>query len=112
MRLNVSTLAAAGCALLLAIPVMAAMPSARRNAWPAETLSGMITMVEPGEKLLVVEDTDGVPFDIVVTGKTRIESGGHAISLKDLQSMANKGVSIRFIPERRGDVAASIRITS
>jgi hypothetical protein len=36
-----------------------------RSAWPPETLSGKISMVDPDRKLVVVETPDGIPFDMV-----------------------------------------------
>jgi hypothetical protein len=99
-------LAAAACALA-AIPMAAAnLP----RGWPPETLSGKISMVDPGEKLVVVQTPDGVSFDMVVTGTTRIKSGDRTVPLNDLQQDVNKTVSVRFTPERRGDVARSIEI--
>jgi len=112
MKSRLSMVGAAACALLLAVPLVAAnttRKTAARSAWPAETLSGTITMVDPGLKTVVVQ-TGGVPFDMVVTGNTRIESGNRAITLRDLQQDLNKGVSIRFVPERRGDVARTIQL--
>ncbi|HYW45210.1 MAG TPA: hypothetical protein VE959_20270 [Bryobacteraceae bacterium] len=90
-----------------AFPLSAAM----RKAWPPEAVSGKIAMVEPARNLVVVKGPDGVPFDVVVTAKTRIKSGDQAITLKDLTQDTNKTVSVKYIPERRGDVAKSIRIS-
>ncbi len=81
-----------------------------RNAWPPEALSGKITIVDPAQKLVVVETPNGVPFDMVVTSKTRIKSGNQALTLKELTQDSNKTASIKFIPARRGDVAKSIQI--
>jgi hypothetical protein len=87
-----------------------AAAAAVRSVWPPETLSGKISFIEPGRKLLVVKDQSGVPFDMVITSKTHIESGNKSLTLKDLSQDANKSVSVRFVPERRGDVAESVRI--
>jgi len=95
-------------ALLLAVPSIAA----ERAAWPAETLSGTIASVDPGQRLLVVKDSNGVPFDIVVGSHTRIMAADQSLKLKDLDQDVNRSVSVRFVPERRGDVAQSIRISS
>ncbi|HTX34520.1 MAG TPA: hypothetical protein VME43_05845 [Bryobacteraceae bacterium] len=118
MKAKLSFLAGAACALLLAMPLAAAnapvkatIPnSADRTAWPPETLSGKITMVDPSQKLVVVQTSDGTPFDMMVTPKTRIESGNQAVSFQDLNGDMNKNVSVRFVPESRGDVARSINI--
>lgn len=115
-------LAGASCALLLTIPLAAAdstaakvqknatKAAAARSVWPQETLSGRITMVDPDQKLVVVQTEDGVPYDIDVTARTLIESGDHLIALKDLTQDVNQTVSVTFIPERRGDVARKIQI--
>ncbi len=122
-RVTKLTLAGAACALLLAVPAaasdqpkaapvkaQAAKPAAARSAWPPETLSGKMTMVEPDQKLVVIQSAAGVPFDVVVTPKTHIQSGNQTLTLKDLAGYRNKNVSIKFVPERRGDVAESIHI--
>jgi hypothetical protein len=112
----------AAAALLAAIPLAAASgpagktnnnvtkTTAVRTAWSPETLTGRITMVDPGRNVVVIVGQDGVPFDMVVTPKTRIQSGGHALTLQDLAGDTNMGVSVKFTPERRGDVATSIHI--
>ncbi len=122
MRAKWQMLASAVGILLLAIPLAAANSSAQKNAkntktveavrsvWPPETLSGKITMVEPNQKLLVVQSQDGVPFDMVVSPGTRIKNGNRTLSLNDLSQDVNQNVSIRFVPERRGDVARTIQI--
>ena len=103
------------CAAGYAAPATtAAKPSpamARQTAlqsWPAESLSGKVTMVEPQKDLLVVRDSTGTPFDLVITHATRITSGGQRENLSEVP--ANQPVSIRFIPEARGDIAERIVI--
>lgn len=81
-----------------------------RTAWPPETMSGTITMVDPAQHLVVVQDSSGIPFDMVVTGSTQIRSGNQKLTFGDLTSDINKNVSLHFIPERRGDVARSIQL--
>jgi len=122
MKVKWSKLAITACALMLAIPLTAAIgfaantskkmatTASRRTAWKPETLSGKITKVDPDQHLVVVETTDGVPFDMVVTTKTRIKSGDQGITLKDLTRDMNKTVWVTFTPKRRGDVAKSIQI--
>lgn len=119
-------LGTAGCALLFAISMAAAKnpaPAAHKAAahktaakatlhrWRAETLSGEIAMVDPANRLLVVNSADGVPFDMIVTRSTRIESGSQTLKLSDLSSKTKQGASVHFVPERRGDVAQSIQVT-
>jgi hypothetical protein len=47
---------------------------------------------------------------LVVTAKTRMNSGDQAITIEELMRDMNKAVSVKFTPERRGDVAQSIQI--
>lgn len=120
-QLIMSILAGSACALVLAIPAAArdkppvtsttAHSAALRSAWPPENLSGTITTADSKEDLMVVQGPYGVPFDMTITPRTHIWSGHRKISLQDLEQYRNKRVSVRFVPERRGDVAESIRIT-
>jgi len=120
MKSMLWTLAVSTLALLAAFPVAAAnqpktdthksTTSAVRSAWPPESLSGDISMVQPDQKLLVVQDANGVPFDLRITRNTRILSGNQKLSLDNLTQDQKKSVSVKFIPERRGDIAETIRI--
>jgi hypothetical protein len=117
-RVILSFLAGTACALVLTIPLTAAPATAAkaqqttaiRTIWPPETLSGKITLVDPDRKLVVVQTADGVPYDIDITAKTLIKSGDQSVDLKDLARDMNQAVSVTFVPERRGDVARTIRI--
>ncbi|MBS1854917.1 MAG: hypothetical protein JST11_06100 [Acidobacteria bacterium] len=117
-QLAIVALSLAACGMLVAGPPAAAAKAARtpakaaamRAAWPPETLSGRIDQIVPGSHEIVVKDTSGVPFDFVVPHGTRIMNGDQAVTLKDLQRDRNQSVSVRFVPESRGDVALSIRI--
>lgn len=125
MKRKLSTaLGAAACAFFLTVPLTAASKTAtashqtkttlnetRHRAWPAETLSAKITMVDPAGKLVVLERSDGVSFDMIVTPSTRIRSGSRMLKLSGLASDKNKNASVHFVPERRGDVAQSIQVT-
>ena len=121
-NLRISILDGAVCALMLAVSLSAAdkptttpAKAAAGNSnpaihtWPAETMPGRIANVKSAEKIVVVRGP-GVPFDMLVTPKTQITFGGQTIALKDLVHYKNKEVSVKFTPERRGDVAESIRI--
>ena len=121
MKTTLSFVAGAACALLLAIPLSAADPTASTShnnrkpavmpaAWPAETLSGKITIVNATDKLVVIQTKDGTPFDLMVTKRTHIGSGGQPLTLMDLSNDVNRTVSVRFVPEARGDVARSISL--
>jgi len=105
-------LGAAACALILALPVAAASgPAAPRSVWPAETLSGKVMMVDPAQHLLVMKGPSGVPFDMTVTGSTSVRADGQRTTLSNLSSDVNQNVTVRFVPERAGDVARSVRVT-
>lgn len=107
------------CSLLLTLPMAAAdnahtktatRKTQSRSAWPPETLSGTIVTVDPAQKLVIVKGSDGVPFDMVLNSSTLIESGKHKLKLDQLRSSTDKSVSVRFVPERSGDIARSIQI--
>ena len=68
-------------------------------------------MVDPARKLVVVQDLSGVPFDMVVSRSTRIKSASGTVKLSDLNSDLNRNSSIRFVPERHGDVAKTINVS-
>ncbi len=94
----ISTIAA----IALALPLSAALKP--------ETMTAKIATVDPQQHLLIVDNQEGVPFDMVVTAKTRIMSGDRTLTLQDLTSDQGKPVTIRFVPEGRGDVAQSIHL--
>ncbi len=111
-RMALQALGAAACTIALALPLSAAnhAKTERRMAWAPETLSGKIMLVEPEQHLVVVTGPDGIPFDIRVTPSTAIRSNGQRQTLQALQSDVNGGVSVRFTPEGRGDIAQSIHV--
>jgi hypothetical protein len=82
-----------------------------REAWPTETLSGKIMMVDAAKKLVIVTTPDGVPFDMQVTPRTHILLGGQKLTFENLNQDLQKRVSIHFVPERAGDIARSIQVT-
>ncbi len=82
-----------------------------RGMWAPETLSGKITMVDPARSLVIVQDSNGVPFDIMVNRSTRIQSANGSLNLDTLNSDVNHNASITFIPERRGDIAKTINVS-
>ncbi len=66
-------------------------------------------MVDPKMDLVVVRDYSGVPFDFKVAPSTRIDAGAKREELSQLAPQ--QSVSIRFVPEARGDIARSIQVT-
>ena len=103
------------CVIFALTSATAATVPANRHAapaaWPAETLTGTVMMVEANRNLVVVEGADRVPFDLRVTPSTHIRSGNKSLRLQDLTSDQNKPVSVTFVPTGAGDVARVIRIT-
>jgi len=109
------------CALLLgAVPGIASSKSgneakkaparADHQMWSPVTFSGTISMVDPAERLVVVRDSTGVPFDVVVTHATRIRSGDQKLTLPELAAQTDKAVSVTLIPEKRGDMGKMIQV--
>jgi hypothetical protein len=89
---------------------MPAKSLAMKTVWRAEILTGKIVRVEPRERILVVHDSNGIPFDLQVTRQTRIVTGNRVLTFKDLEQDQQRSVSIKYVPERRGDVARVVRI--
>ncbi len=117
MKTTLSIIAVAAGAMLMALPMNAAettKPVAKKSAvqaaWPPETLSGKIISV--ANNMVVVKTSDGIPFDFDLTRHTQIKAGDHSVAIRDLTADVNKDVSVKFIPEGRGDVAESIHISS
>jgi hypothetical protein len=119
-RKMLAVLSAAACSLLLTIPMAAQQKSTSnaqttakgtmKTAWAPEEFTGKIMQVDAGRRLLIVKDASGVPFDMIVTRSTRIKSGDQTLKLNNLASDTSHQVSIRFVPEGRGDVARSIQL--
>lgn len=76
--------------------------------WPAETLKGTVSMVDPKMDLVVVRDSSGVPFDFKIARSTRIDQGAKREELSQLTP--KESVSVHFVPEAKGDVARMIQI--
>ena len=76
--------------------------------WQAQQLKGTISMVDPQQDLLVVRDPSGTPFDLQVHRSTHILQGRSSVKLSQLSK--NESVSIRYIPEARGDIAQRIEV--
>jgi len=75
-----------------------------------ETLSGTISSVDADKHLVVVNSSDGIPYDFTVSKGTKITSGGSKAKLADLQS--GKQVSVSFVAEKKkGNLARSIEAT-
>lgn len=101
----------ATCATATAVKASKTAQQTDNQMWPAETLSGKITMVDPALRLVVVQDSSGVPFDMVVNGSTHIKSANGMLNLNNLQADLNRNVTIKFVPESRGDIAEAINVS-
>jgi len=77
----------------------------------AETLAGTLQTVLVDKKLIVVASSNGVPYNFVVSGATRIKVGGTKAKLADLAGATGKSVSVKFVPEKRaGNIAQSVEV--
>jgi len=79
---------------------------AHHAAAKGETLSGTVSSVDESKRLLVVNGSDGVPYNFMVNKGTKITSGGSKAKLGDLQG---KQVSVNFVPmKKKGNWAKSV----
>lgn len=77
-----------------------------------QTLSGTLTMADTGQKILVVKDSDGTPFNFNVTNRTRIDVGGQKSSLDSLSDQTNKQVEVKYRDAlNRGLIATSVNVS-
>ncbi len=74
-------------------------------------LSGSIWMVDTTGRIVVVMAPNGVPFDLQVTPRTRIEVSDRPANLAELAGQIHKDVLVNLAPERSGDIALSIQVT-
>jgi F420-0:gamma-glutamyl ligase len=89
----------------------AAAEKPKTPAVKPETLSGTLQTVVAEQKLVVVTDASGIPFNFKVTGATKIKVGGSKAKLADLSGATGKPVSVKFLAEKKtGDVAVTIEV--
>ena len=81
------------------------------NSFRPETLSGTITMVEPGTKAVFVMGSGEVSYKFLVTGKTKIAIAGTKASIDELANQAQKQVTITFVARPHGNMAQSISVS-
>lgn len=72
-----------------------------------QELSGTLSMVDAGQKVLVVTNSDGTPFNIKVTRATRIEVGGKKGTLDALSDQTNKQVDVKYRDRLNAGLEAS-----
>ena len=109
------------CALLLGIVTASAQLSGSqqsetvvRATWSSykpETIEGTISMIVSEQKMVVVTSSEGVPYNFVVTNKTKIEIGGMTSSFADLSGQTQKHATVTFVPRRNGNMAQSISVS-
>ena len=81
---------------------------AKAPAVKAETIAGTLQSITG--KVVVVTNSNGIPFDFVVNGATKIKVGGNKAKLADLSGSTGKSVSVKFLPEKTGNLAQSIEV--
>lgn len=93
----------------------ASKPKPKHHAMAAaasETLSGTLSAVDADKKVVVVNGSNGVPYDFTVSGATKITVGGSKAKLADLSGNTNKQATVTFMAEKkRGNIARSIEVT-
>ncbi len=72
-----------------------------------ETLVGKISMVQAQKGLVVVKDSNGVPFDFKAT-HAKVEVNGHKSKMANLSEDINRPVTVKYLPFPSGDRAQTI----
>ncbi len=76
-----------------------------------QSLSGTISMVEAQQKVVVVNDSNGTPFNFMVGKGTKIEVNGKKGTLDDLGGQSNQQVSVKYRDRLdKGLTATSIEV--
>ncbi|MGH9342489.1 MAG: hypothetical protein ACRD19_01805 [Terriglobia bacterium] len=76
-----------------------------------QSLSGTLSMVEAQQKVVVVTDSNGTPFNITVGKGTKIEVSGKKGTLDDLSGQTNQQVSVKYRDHLdKGLTAVSIEV--
>jgi ABC-type amino acid transport substrate-binding protein len=104
----------------VAVPALAATPTsakAKKMSVPMseraftkpETIKGTLSLVQARQRLIVVTQPNGVPFDFHAA-HAKIEANGSAAKLTTLTNDIGKAVSVQFLPYPSGDVAQRIAL--
>lgn len=76
-----------------------------------QSLSGTVAMVEAQQKVVVVTDSNGTPFNFMVGKGTKIEVNGKKGTLDDLGGQSNQQVSVKYRDRLdKGLTAVSIEV--
>jgi|SRR5579875_3625589 len=85
---------------------------AAKAAAKLHSLSGTISMVDATKKIVVLTDSNGVPFDFIVTRATHIEVSGKKATLSELADQTNKQASVKYMDRMKaGQLARSIEVS-
>ncbi|MGH9327959.1 MAG: hypothetical protein ACRD2B_14920 [Terriglobia bacterium] len=83
-----------------------------KYAHGVQELSGTLSMVDAGQKVVVITNSDGTPFDFKVTRRTRIEVNGQKANLDSLSDQTSKQASIKYRDAlNRGLLAETIQLS-
>lgn len=78
----------------------------------SETLSGTLSAVDADKKVVVVNASNGVPYDFTASGATKITVGGSKAKLADLSGNTGKQATVTFMAEKKkGNIARSIEVS-
>lgn len=78
----------------------------------SESVSGTLTTVDADKKLVVVNASNGVPYDFTASGATKITVGGTKAKLADLSGDTGKQATVTFMAEKKkGNIARSIEVS-
>ncbi len=81
------------------------------SSYKAETIEGTLSMVVAEQKLVVITSSNDVPYDFLVTKKTKIDIGGTPSSFDNLSGQINRQATVTFLPRRNGNMAQSISVS-
>jgi hypothetical protein len=76
-----------------------------------EQLSGTISFIGASDREVTLRGSNGVPYDFVLTPKSKVDLAGHKISPQQLASDKGKNATVRFVPTARGNIARAVQIT-
>lgn len=78
-----------------------------------QSVSGTLSMVDATQKVIVVTDSDGTPFNFTVGKGAKIEVSGKKGTLDDLSGQTNQQVSVKYRDHLdKGLTAVSVSVGS
>lgn len=82
------------------------------NSFKPETLTGTISMIEPGQKEIFLSGSNGASFEFKLTPRTKIQIGGERSTIAQLAERAQNKATVTFVARPKGDIAHSITVSS